>query len=73
MKLTLKIKNLDCAHCAAKMEDKIAKMPQVSSASVSFLLQKIVVECNCENIEAFVQEVNAICKTVDRNSIVTLN
>lgn len=40
MKKKFKIENLDCAHCAQKMEDAINKIPGVEEASISFLTQK---------------------------------
>ena len=43
MKKTYRLRDLDCANCAAKMENAINKLPQVESATVSFLTQKMVV------------------------------
>ena len=40
MKKTFKLIDLDCAHCAAKMEEAIKKLPGVTNASVNFLQQK---------------------------------
>ena len=44
MRITYKLRDLDCANCAAKMENAIAKMPEVSSVTVSFMTQKMIVE-----------------------------
>ena len=44
MRKTYKLIDLDCAHCAAKMEAAIQKIDGVSEASVSFLTQKLTVE-----------------------------
>ena len=43
MKKTFKIE-VDCANCAAKMEQAVQKLPGVESATVSFMTQKMVVE-----------------------------
>ena len=43
MKKTYKLRDLDCANCAAKMETAINKLPEVESATVSFLMQKMTV------------------------------
>ena len=40
MKQTYKLTDLDCANCAAKMENAIKKIDGVSDASVSFLTPK---------------------------------
>ena len=53
MKKKFKLTDLDCANCAAKMEDAIKKIPGIRDASVSFMTQKImkqVVE-TCAKIE----------------------
>ncbi len=43
MKKSYKLKDLDCANCAAKMERAINKLPEVESATVSFLTQRMTV------------------------------
>ena len=42
MKKTYKMIDLDCANCAAKMEEAIKKIDGVTSASVSFMTQRCV-------------------------------
>ncbi len=44
MKRTLKITGLDCAGCAAELEEELAKIEGVTNVSVSFVNQKITVE-----------------------------
>ena len=44
MKKTYKLRDLDCANCAVKMEIAIGKLPEVSSVTVSFMTQKMTVE-----------------------------
>ena len=59
MKQVLKIKGLDCAGCAAELERQISKMAGVTSASVSFVNQKITVEYDTqETLEKIVDVVN---------------
>ena len=65
MKKTFKMVDLECAHCAAKMEDAIKKLPGVTSASVNFLSQKLVLEAEDERFHALVQEAVKICKKVE--------
>ena len=43
MKKTYKMIDLDCANCAAKMEEAIKKIDGVTSASVSFMTQKMTI------------------------------
>ncbi len=37
MKKVFVMENLDCANCAAKMEDAVRKIPGVSYVSISFM------------------------------------
>ncbi len=41
MKKTYKLRDLDCANCAAKMENAIAKLPEIESVTVNFLTQRM--------------------------------
>ena len=43
MKKTYRLRDLDCANCAAKMENAINKLPEVENATVSFLMQKMTI------------------------------
>ena len=44
MKKKFKVENLDCAHCAAKMEEAIKKIPGVEDAVMNFMMQKLTLE-----------------------------
>ena len=44
MKKVFKLEDLDCANCAAKMEDAIRKLPGVQNVTVSFMTQKLTLE-----------------------------
>ena len=48
MKKSIQIEGLDCAACAAELEEALAKIEGVSSVSVSFVNQKINVEYDRE-------------------------
>jgi len=65
MKKTYKMIDLDCAHCAAKMEDAIKKLDGVTNASVSFLTQKLTIEGDDARFDAIVKEAVKICKKVE--------
>lgn len=51
MKKTFELEELDCAHCAAKMEDAIKKIDGVISANISFMTQKLTLEAADENFD----------------------
>ena len=65
MKKTYKMIDLECAHCAAKMETAIQKLDGVTNASVNFLTQKLTIEGDDARFDAIVKEAVAICKKVE--------
>lgn len=65
MKKKFKLQDLDCANCAAKMEDAIKKLPGVNDASVSFLTQKLTLDADDERFEEILDQAAKICKKVE--------
>ena len=65
MKKSFKLIDLDCAHCAAKMEEDIKKLPGVTSASVNFLQQKLTLEADDDKFDAVLQEAVKVAKKVE--------
>lgn len=65
MKKSYKIE-VDCAACAAKMEDAVKKIQGVSDATVGFMTQKMKVEFDENvNVEQVMQEVKKACKKIE--------
>jgi copper chaperone CopZ len=65
MKKTFKLEGLDCANCAAKMEKAIGALEGVSSASVSFLTEKLVIEGEEAGFDEIVSAATAIIKKIE--------
>jgi len=65
MKKKFKLEDLDCANCAAKMEEAIKKIPGVNDAVVSFMAQKMTVDAEDEKFDAVMKEVVAVCAKVE--------
>ena len=65
MKKKFKLEDLDCAHCAAKMEEAIKKIAGVNDASVNFLAQKMTVDAFDERFDEIMEEVKAVCAKVE--------
>lgn len=65
MKKKFKLQDLDCANCAAKMEEAIKKIDGVSDASVSFMTQKMTIEADDERFDAIMDEVARVCAKVE--------
>ena len=72
MKKKLKLTDLDCANCAAKMEDAIRKIEGVENASVSFMTQKMTIEAAEDQFDRIMQEVVAVCKKVEPDCVINL-
>lgn len=70
MKKKFKLTDLDCANCAAKMEDAIKKIDGVSDATVSFMTQKMTIEAEEEHFEDIMKEVVTVCKKVEPDCII---
>ena len=72
MKKTFKLTDLDCANCAAKMENGIKKLDGVNDATVSFLTQKMSVTADEARFDDIMQEVVAVCKKVEPDCVIHL-
>ena len=70
MKKLFNLTDLDCASCAAKMEQAIKKLPGVRDASVSFLTQKLTLDADDARFDAIVQEVVKVCKKVEPDCVI---
>ncbi|MEG1448081.1 MAG: cation transporter [Oscillospiraceae bacterium] len=60
-----KLRNLDCAHCAAKMEKAINKLEGVNEAKVNFLTQKLTIDADENNFDDIKQNITKVCKKVE--------
>lgn len=72
MKKHYKMMDLDCANCAAKMEDAIKRIGGVQDASVSFMTQKLTVEADEERFDEIMKEIVKICKKIEPDCTVCL-
>ena len=62
MKNTFKIKGIDCANCAAHLENAIRKIEGVQSASISFLAERMVLEYDGPNKEEIMKKIQKVMK-----------
>lgn len=65
MKKTYMLEDLDCANCAAKMEEAISKIDGVTYARVSYLAQKLTLEADDVRYDDILAEVVKTCKRVE--------
>lgn len=72
MKKRFNLTDLDCASCAAKMEQAIKKLPGVRDASVSFLTQKLTLDADDARFDEILQQAVKICKKVEPDCTIVL-
>ena len=65
MRKVFKLDNLDCANCAAKMEDAIKKIDGVQNASMRFMTQKLVIEADESQMDSIVDQAALVCKKIE--------
>ena len=68
----LKVEDLDCAHCAAKIEDAIKKLDGVNSATVSFLAQKITVDVDEDKADTVLKEIVKTAEKIEPDCTVVI-
>ncbi len=56
------LEDLDCAHCAGKIEADVAKLEGVKKSTVTLLTQKLVVEIEDAKAGKLTKEVKRIVK-----------
>ena len=72
MKKTFKLIDLDCANCAAKMENAIKKLDGVTDASVSFMTQKMTIDADSARFDDIMKQVVKTCKKVEPDCEIVL-
>ena len=72
MKKRFRLVDLDCANCAAKMEDAIKKVDGVKDATVSFVMQKMTVEADDARFDDIMKEIVKVCKRVEPDCEIVL-
>ena len=70
MRKAFTLQDLDCANCAAKMENAIKNIEGVKSASISFMTQKLVLEADDDRFEAVLDEAQHACKKFEPDCVI---
>ncbi len=64
MRKTCKLENLDCANCAAKIENAIKEIEGVTNASVNFMMQSMTIETEAD-IESVLRQVKKVIAKIE--------
>ena len=59
---------IDCANCAAKVEEAIKKIDGVNSASVNFMTQKLTLDADDARFDEILQEIITTAKKIEPDS-----
>ena len=62
MRKMYKFENIDCAHCALKIQEEIKKINGVKNCVLNFLAQKMVLEYDLVDKEKIIAEINKVAK-----------
>ncbi len=62
MTKTFKLRNLDCANCAAKMEKAISEMDGVQNATINFMSQKLTIKSDTKDFESLIDRAEKLCQ-----------
>lgn len=66
MNKVFKLKGLDCANCAAKVERKMEKLKWVEDVNVDFMTTNMYVEAE----EYHIEEIEKVVHKVDKNIVI---
>lgn len=72
MRKTFKLEDLECAHCAAKMEIAIAKIEGVLEAKIAFMTQKLTIEADEKDFDRIVKEAQKAIKKIEPDCRIAL-
>lgn len=62
MKKTYILEDLDCANCAAKIEEEVGKLDGVHQSTVTLLTQKLVIEVDEDKAKSILKDIKKIVK-----------
>lgn len=72
MKKTFMLEDLDCANCAAKMENAIRKLEGVREVTVGFLTQKMTIETDEGKMDDVMKRVVEVCRKIEPDCTILL-
>ena len=74
MKKVYSIEGIDCANCAAKIEDKINKMKNIEEVNLNFMMEKLSIEFKVstdEDVEEIRDEVRKLVKKLEPDAVIS--
>ena len=72
MKKYFELEDLECANCAAKMEDKIKQIDGVFDASVSFFEQRLMIDADEQSFDKILTQAQKIINSIEPDCSIKL-
>ena len=70
MKKVFKLDELDCANCAAKMENAINKLDCVEKATINFMMKKLTIVADESVMDKIVDEAQRAIKKIEPDCVI---
>jgi len=71
MKKVFILEDLDCAHCAGKIQEEVSKLDGVIACTVAFLTQKMTLDMEDSKVAQIVTAAKKIVKKIEPDVVVT--
>lgn len=72
MKKTFRLEDLDCAHCAQKIEDGIRAIDGVQAVSVNFLAQKLTLDAADADFDEILKKAVKVAKKIEPDCTIVI-
>ena len=67
MKIKVKLHELCCANCAAKIEERVGKLAGVESVVVNFITEKMILEADETMLDEIKPQIEKIVQKIEPN------
>ena len=64
MKAVLRIDGLCCANCAAKIEERVQRIPGVSEANMSFMTQRLTIRTETGDVDSIACQASEVARKI---------
>ena len=73
MRKKFRLLNLECANCAAKIEDKISKIDGVDRVSISFMTTRMIIEADKDLMPNIIEEAQKVISKIEPDTKIAKN
>lgn len=62
---TFELKNLNCAHCANKIDEELKNLPNINNHSLNFIKKELKIDINDENMQDTIKKMKETIKRIE--------